>query len=500
MTITANDRRKPYQGNGVADTFNGPRAFKASDVQVFVGEHPTYSLVSPSLYTVTGVGSQATRIKFNTPPALNADILLLRTVAYDQDTDITNQGAFLPEVHENAFDKRVMQIQQLADGGLQQVFEDGEFVWDAKNSRIVRVGNARNLTDAANLSDVYAVAEQIQTGGGVVGVRPKYWEITGDGEDIDFALTGADVDDPLLYLVVVGGVVLEPYDGFTIVAGNTATDRTLRLPAALPNLVEGFVILNGYARPWTGPQPVTSLAMTVRTFAGTAETLDTAAHHSLVVTTNANPVTETLRTNSGAANDWTSGQFVSFHQKGAGQVTLALAGAGTLLVPTGFNPKTRGQHSIITATCEDPDTNTWALSGDLERQATSQELLVIALPDRTAFIGTNVTTGTGKGHFVMPFGFVLESIANGGIYGTVQVAQAAGVVLTTDVNRNGVSLFTTPLTFDNTEKTTRTAATPAVYASGGNILYAGDEITWDLDQVGTALAKGMTVYLVGRRA
>jgi hypothetical protein len=39
-----------------------------------------------------------------------------------------------------------------------------------------------------------------------------------------------------------------------------------------------------------------------------------------------------------------------------------------------------------------------------------------------------------------------------------------------------------------------------VYASGGDVLYAGDEITIDVDQIGTALAKGLTVYLVGQRA
>ena len=44
------------------------------------------------------------------------------------------------------------------------------------------------------------------------------------------------------------------------------------------------------------------------------------------------------------------------------------------------------------------------------------------------------------------------------------------------------------------------AAAPAVYATDGDVLAVGDEITIDVDQIGTAAAKGLRVYLVGQRA
>lgn len=50
------------------------------------------------------------------------------------------------------------------------------------------------------------------------------------------------------------------------------------------------------------------------------------------------------------------------------------------------------------------------------------------------------------------------------------------------------------------ENVLKTAAIPAVYEAGGNILAKGDEITIDVDQLGIANAKGLRVYLVGQRA
>lgn len=69
-----------------------------------------------------------------------------------------------------------------------------------------------------------------------------------------------------------------------------------------------------------------------------------------------------------------------------------------------------------------------------------------------------------------------------------------------DVNRNGTSILSTKLAFDNGETTTLQASVPAVFAAGGSLLYEGDTITIDVDQVGVAGTRGLTVYLVGQRA
>lgn len=117
MTISSNDRRKEYPGNDLATVFSGPRAFSASDIKVYLVDDATGAATEQGggAYTLTGVGKAATTVTMAVAPPTDQTLLILRTVPYDQDTDITNQGAFLPEIHENAFDKQVMQIQQLAD-------------------------------------------------------------------------------------------------------------------------------------------------------------------------------------------------------------------------------------------------------------------------------------------------------------------------------------------------------------------------------------------------
>ncbi|WP_251279096.1 hypothetical protein, partial [Enterobacter hormaechei] len=67
---------------------------------------------------MSGMGGKQTSVTFNTAPADGVSILIVRVVPLDQPTDITNQGAFLPEIHEDAFDYRVMQMQQTADGNI----------------------------------------------------------------------------------------------------------------------------------------------------------------------------------------------------------------------------------------------------------------------------------------------------------------------------------------------------------------------------------------------
>ncbi len=513
MTISANDRRKTYVGNGVATAFNGPRAFLSSHIQVFTGTHPVYNLVPPAQYTVTGLRQPASKVAFNVAPALNADILILRTVPMDQPTDITNQGAFLPEIHEDAFDYRVMQLQQLLDNGMQLVQDpvSGEFVWDAKGSRITNVGDATALADALNLRSALVLIEQIQGGGGTIGITPRLWTFEGDGEVTDFHLAGADVLSPLFYdtaVEITAGAgnykVSRPVDAagvgeFLIVPGVDGAPPAIRFKVPLADGVQGFTTLRGYARPWIGEPPVYTVAPRIVSVTGNT-TLAGDMHNTLILANSATPITLTMRANTGGSADWKEGQFFSVLQVGAGQVTLAVEGGGPLTVPPSFQAKTRAQGCIISGTCLAPDADAWVAAGDLLRVAAAVDLQCFDLIDRSVLISANITAGAGKDSLILPYGLMLETVANGGIYATVSTAQATGSVLTVDVNRNGTSILSTKLTFDNNERSTQTAAIPAVYEAGGNILAKGDEITIDVDQLGTALAKGLRVYLVGQRA
>ena len=106
---------------------------------------------------------------------------------------------------------------------------------------------------------------------------------------------------------------------------------------------------------------------------------------------------------------------------------------------------------------------------------------------------TAITTGTSKVTFRMPFAMTLQSVR-----ASLTTAQTSGSIFTVDINESGSSILSTKLTIDNTEKTSVTAATPAVIS---DLSLADDaEITIDIDQIGDGTAKGLKITLNGTRA
>lgn len=103
---------------------------------------------------------------------------------------------------------------------------------------------------------------------------------------------------------------------------------------------------------------------------------------------------------------------------------------------------------------------------------------------------TALTTGTGKVVFRMPYAMVLT-----GVRASLTTAQGSGSIFTVDINESGTSILSTKLTIDNTEKTSTTAATPAVISDAN--LANDAEISIDIDQIGNGSAKGLKVYLLG---
>ncbi len=113
--------------------------------------------------------------------------------------------------------------------------------------------------------------------------------------------------------------------------------------------------------------------------------------------------------------------------------------------------------------------------------------IIIACSDET----TNITAGTTKVTFRMPYAFTLTEIPRA----SLTAAQTAGSILTFDINESGSTILSTKITIDNSEKTSTTAATPAVLSDTS--LADDAEMTVDFDQVGTALAKGVKITLIG---
>ena len=120
---------------------------------------------------------------------------------------------------------------------------------------------------------------------------------------------------------------------------------------------------------------------------------------------------------------------------------------------------------------------------------TNVQSIVVAASDET----TALATGTAKVTFRMPYAFTLTSVR-----ASLTTAQASGSIFTVDINESGVSILSTKITIDNTEKTSTTAATAPVISDTS--LADDAEITIDIDQVGDGTAKGLKITLIGTRA
>lgn len=122
MSLSSTVNRVDYVGNGVASSFAYTfRAQSASDLRVtrtLVAAPQTETLLALTVdYTVSGVGAAGGGSVTLVAGALAAThkLTIARRVPLTQLTDIRNQGEFLPDVHEDTFDKQIMSAQQLQE-------------------------------------------------------------------------------------------------------------------------------------------------------------------------------------------------------------------------------------------------------------------------------------------------------------------------------------------------------------------------------------------------
>lgn len=117
------------------------------------------------------------------------------------------------------------------------------------------------------------------------------------------------------------------------------------------------------------------------------------------------------------------------------------------------------------------------------------DAIIVACSDETSAI----TTGTAKRTFRMPFAATLVAVK-----ASLNTAPT-GATFVADINKNGSSVLSTLLSVDISEKTSYTAATPAVISVSAFAI--DDEVTIDFDQVGSTIAgAGVKVTLVFTRA
>lgn len=120
VTVSTTSSSATFVGNGTTGPF--PCNFRIfSDGDVTVSLIDTTNATSTPLvlnadYTIVGAGDQnGFTLATMTAVSVGKNLLVKRNIPIEQPTDFTNQGSFFPSMHEDAFDRTVMMIQQIAD-------------------------------------------------------------------------------------------------------------------------------------------------------------------------------------------------------------------------------------------------------------------------------------------------------------------------------------------------------------------------------------------------
>ncbi|HFI9533501.1 TPA: hypothetical protein ACQ7WR_002151 [Escherichia coli] len=155
MTVSTVVDHNDYTGNGVTTSFPYTfRIFKKTDLTVSVidlSENITV-LVLDTDYTVTNAGGyNGGNVVLTSPLGDGWQISIARELEPTQETDLRNQGKFFAEVHEDAFDKLTMLIQQVGTRFNLALRKPSSIAnwYDALNNYIRNLKDPRDPQDAA---------------------------------------------------------------------------------------------------------------------------------------------------------------------------------------------------------------------------------------------------------------------------------------------------------------------------------------------------------------
>lgn len=182
MTVSTEVDHNEYVGNGVTTTFPYTfRIFQKSDlvVQVVDIDENISTLLLDTDYSVIGAGSYSGGSVILAVPLSNGwKISISRELPVTQETDLRNQGKFFAEVHEDAFDKLTMLLQQVRSW-LNLALRKPSIVanyYDALNNRIRNLRDPSLDMDAVNKRTAISIANEA-VGDALIGMG---WQELGD--------------------------------------------------------------------------------------------------------------------------------------------------------------------------------------------------------------------------------------------------------------------------------------------------------------------------------
>lgn len=347
--------------------------------------------------------------------------------------------------------------------------------------------------------------------------------VVDSSDDAIIRLTGSDAGTDDVKLVAGGNITLTPSgDDITIASADTNTNQLTTFTVSATTDTTPTTISQGDDLMFTAGAGITceTTADGTVTIANTATDTNT----NQLTTFTVSATTDTTPTTISQGDDlfFAAGSGITCETTADGTVTIAATSGGTYtagdgldLTGTVFSTDLKSAGGLkITSTELELDVNGLADAGtttfgtttfgagdylavaDASASNAPKKVkfpveLGMAISDETTAITVN-SPGTPALTFRMPHAMTVTEVrANVNVAPTDQS-------LVVDINEGGTSILSTKLSIDATEKTSTTAATPAVISD--STLADDAEITVEVDQVGlTEAGKGLKIWLIGYR-